>query len=113
VVDKRGYKKLEVRDFFQVLYLEGDLSDAIDHLKAIQDKYESKYIRLFIEIDYGTEPYDTCYYLHLIGTRLETDKEFEKRIKKDKREKEDDLEKGKQTLKRLKEHVAKLEKELS
>lgn len=73
-------------------YSSYSLEELEDKIKETRDKYAPKYINIYLkfETDYDIDIYNSPYlYLSCIlcGTRLENDKEYEKRINKLKREK--------------------------
>ena len=80
---KNNIEKKERIDNLESLDFEGDLSKTLDSLKAKIESYKKDgYLRF--RVDKETE-YDYCdpdgyIYHYLMGIRLETDKELEKRI---------------------------------
>lgn len=69
--------------------LEGDINDVIENLKKIKSNYEDKYIDLRIDIDVENDYYNNPYIsVSLIGSRKETDEEYNKRLVKEVKAKE-------------------------
>jgi hypothetical protein len=77
-----AHKKILVKEKIQEMSdeLEGDLEAVIIGLEDLGHTYFGKYTRLWIDRDYAS--YDESSNYELWGEREETDKEFDKRIKK-------------------------------
>ena len=66
---------------------EGSLDSVIEMLKQYEDKYSAEYSNLKLVYEYGKyDDGDSSCYHALYGYREETDKEYEKRIAEEKKE---------------------------
>lgn len=77
-----AHKKILVKERIRDISdeLEGDLGTAVENLKSLGQVHYEKYTRLWIDKSYAS--YDESSDYELWGEREETDKEFDKRIKK-------------------------------
>jgi len=78
-------KKREIVKRLQMIDFEGEVEEVLYTLQSLVESYKKQdYLRFHIIYGYGNGDVSDEYYL--FGTRLETDKEFEKRLAKEKKE---------------------------
>jgi hypothetical protein len=82
-----AHKKIKVKEMIKNISdeLEGDIISVVIGIQDMQICYSEKYDRLWIDRGYAC--YDESSDYELWGEREETDKEFDKRIKKMEKEK--------------------------
>ena len=82
-----AHKKILIKEKIRDISdeLEGDLGNVLTSIEDMGHTYYGKYTRIWIERGYPD--YDENSKYELLGEREETDKEFDKRIKKMEKEK--------------------------
>ena len=78
--------------------LEDDINNVIEKLLSINEKYGDKYSKIYIERDYFNDP---CDYV-VMAQRLETDTEYETRVRDEEVRKNEILEKERKQYEALK-----------
>lgn len=110
--------KKETREFlcfdFGLSFFKGEISSIIKKLEGIEDtlKKVNPYVRdnfdIFLRFEIDVCTYEGYFQFDLYGIRLETDREYEERIKSEKIEKEVRLNKKKKQIEKEKAYLKKL-----